>query len=138
MKADFRGVAMLPAVASGTVAAICICAIATMIEPFTILNDSVTQNYISVMANINQFAGSFVGALVAGALTDGKRWLCASASVCLFYVTLLCVGVLFFENEPRDLLFGLLSCAAGVVCALLLLYRSKKPKSGKRIKHRSR
>lgn len=126
------------AVAIGTAFAIVVCVIASILEPYLILNGTVSQSSVATISIINQAIGAFLGATIASVLTYDKKWFSISISVGLFYVLLACFGILFFENDPKELLAGFLGCAIGGASALLLLFRGKKVNNHKGSKRRYR
>lgn len=128
---------LIPQIIIGAGVALVFSAIVILVGPIFVLNESIKPTSIKIIAIITQVIGALVGGLIVGVdRKEGK--VAAVLSVLSFYVVLVSCGMLFFCGNFVNAIFGFISCAVGMICALFLQMRKKKSTNRKRMKHRSR
>ena len=133
-----KGMGMLPAAVIGTLSAVGVSVFVMLVQPFSILNEYLKPEAIQILAVSTQLIAAFAGTLVAISIANDKRYLVAALCAGMFFLILLCTGLLFFNGLTTWAIAGLLGSMTGAGCAVLLRERKKGAKIRRKNKRRYR
>lgn len=103
----------------------------------------INNEYCGIESNrlaavISQFVSAFLGGCLAAGVTDERKNVASMLTGAAFYIVLTVAAMLFFDGLGSGLLSGLISVAAGVICAILLVNRKKMVSKAAKRRGRSR
>lgn len=96
------------------------------IAAFLVAGERMPEDFIEPAAVITLCVSSFVGSMVAGGMMEQKRMIVCVVSGGIYYLSLICFNMLFFEGCLHGLLGAALTIMGSCVIAGLLQTRQKK------------
>ena len=99
--------------------------------PMFVLNGTLEGISIKMTANVVQGIGVFAGVLTAGLIVEGKKWITAVYCSGVFMAFLIACAMLFFAADGALIIWGVLSCVVGMICALFIVLRKTKLRKNK-------
>lgn len=112
--------------ATGCVLAWVITIVIGAIVAFLVTGERVSEDFINPASVIALFASSFTCAMIAGGMVGQRRMIVCVISGGIYYISLICVNILFFDGSFRGLLGAALTVMGSCVIAGLLQTRQKK------------
>ncbi len=95
------------------------------IVTFMVSGERVPLDFVDLAAVIILCVSSFVCAMVAGGMIDQKRMIGCVASGAVYYLSLICINLLFFEGCFQGLLGAALTIMGSCVLAGFIQTRQK-------------
>lgn len=96
------------------------------IVAFLVAGERVSEDFANPAAVIVLLASSFACAMIAGEMMGQKRMIVCVISGGIYYLSLICANMLFFDGSFRGLLGAALTVMGSCVIAGLLQTRQKK------------
>ena len=125
-KGSVRKTTMPVSLAKGLFLAWVITIVIGVIVAILVAGERVPEDFADPAAVVALVASSFACAMVAGGKADQKRMVVCAISGCIYYLSLICVNLLFFDGAFRGLLGAALTVMGCCVIAGLLQTRQKK------------
>ena len=112
--------------AAGCILAWVITIVIAVIVAIFIAGERASEEFTNPAAVIALLAASFAGAMIAGGMAEQKRMIVCVISGGIYYLSLICVNMLFFDGSFRGLLGAALTVMGSCVIAGLLHTRQKR------------
>ena len=117
----------------GCALALVLTIVGSMLGAVFINNEYLDINVNGVLGIVIRFLSVFLGAVLAGKLTDESKMLCCMVVAGAYFAILCGSSLLFFEGIGVQLFAGFLTCLAACVGGILLSTKAKT-----RVKHKRR
>lgn len=122
----------------GALLAVAISLAFALLIPFSVLSGMVDMNAAIVMIPAVQGISAFLGAVIAGKLTQNNKLLSVGVVSGVYIAILICTGLLFFDGLGEGVVIGILSVIIGSAVAILILNKRKSASKSRGRRQRKR
>ena len=103
-----------------------------------ISNEYFTLQNLGAISVVVQFLTALIGCVIAGSVSENNQIASCAITAGTIFLTLLCVGILFFDGVSGTVLAGAFAVILGFAVSLLIVLRKKKRSTRRTIRKRSR
>ena len=138
MRSRSKKAKVLPSVLIGNAIALTFCLCASLLCPIFVLNGTLEGVYFKISVGVVHGIAAFTGVAISCLIVEEKKWITAMLCWVALMAFLVICAMLFFVADGGSIIWGLLSSAVGMICALLILLKKKRPRKSIRKSSRSR
>lgn len=138
MKSRSKKTKVLPSLIIGNTTALAFCLCAALLCPILVLNGTLEGVYFKISVGVVHGIAAFAGIAISCLIVEEKKWITAMLCWVALMAFLVMCAILFFVIDGGSVIWGLLSSAVGVLCALLIVLKKKRTRKSVRKSSRSR